>query len=221
MFLLFLLFHASMLAGLSMLAAFWMSGSDRHLPNRVSMPLLLGLPFAGWLLGTVVGGPLILIVPVSLGAAFAFSYRSVRAGRSAVRARRAETLLSAERQISEDPSNAGAYIARAELLEEDGRFAEARSDYQRAFGASDRALTRHALSEHLERLDHAEKAAAAREALAGSFLARAVRGGRVETALLAVAAAAALASPAHGAALASTALMLLWCRRLRRGGGSA
>jgi len=214
-FLLLALFHLGMLAGLWMLAAFWMSGGSRHLPDRIALPFLLGLPLAGWLLGVLLPGAVILLVPVSLAIAFGWSYRSFRAGRLAVLEKRAQTLLNAERQIAEDPANAGAYLARAELLEEDGRLEQARADYQRAFGASERALTRHALADHLERLEHAERAGAAQAALSGGPFARTLRGARVEAALSFAGLLTAAANPAYGAALLSMGLMLFWCRRLR------
>jgi tetratricopeptide (TPR) repeat protein len=212
--LLFLIFHFAMLAGIVLLGVYWMAGGGRYLPAAVVFPFLLGLPLAGWLLGTVVWGPVILVVPASLAVACAWSFRGWRADRMLQRAGRAEKLLAAERQIAEDPENAGARVARAEVLEDDGRFAEARAEYERAFGASDRALSRYRLKDHLERLEHAEKASAARGELGGKGFARYARRMRFEWVLVLAGAAVAAASPAHGAAVASLGLTAVWLRKI-------
>lgn len=214
LFLLVVFFHFGMLLGFLLLAAFWAAGGHRSLPMGVVFIFIFGLPFAGWLIGSLGNAPIILIVPVSFGAAFAWSYRSRRFSQQLDRAGRADKLLTAQRQLHEDPANAGALLTRAEVFEEDGRFEEARADYQRAFGASDRALSRYALKDHEERLDHAIKAREARLEYEKRFFVHFLRAAKIEWGLVAAGVLVALGSPPNGAALVSMGLMTGWCRRL-------
>jgi len=207
-------FQFGMLTGFLLLFAFWASGGHRSLPVGILSVFVFGLPLASWLIGSLAAPVLILIVPGSFAVAFGWSYRNRRGARLVDRDLRSEKLLGAERQISEDSKNAGAFLARAEILEEDGRYEEARADYQRAFGASDRAVSRFALKDHEDRLDHAVKAREARLEYEKHFFVGFLRAARIEWGIMAAGLVVGSASIPHGLALMSMGLMAAWCRRL-------
>ncbi len=213
---LIVIFQIGMLVGFLLLFAFWAAGGHRSLPLPVIFIFVFGLPIAGWLIGTLTQGGIILLIPLSFSVAFAWSYRERRAAHLLDRAGRSEKLINAERQISQDRKNAGAYLARAEILEEDGRYEEAQADYERAFGASERVTSRYALQDHKDRLSHAIKAREARLEYEKYFFIGFIRAARFEWAILAAGALVATGSPVHGISLISMGLMAAWCRRLTR-----
>lgn len=203
------LYQPAMAYGLLMLASYW-AGNARSAGTVLYMALGLAGPLTAWLF-TFFLPPLSLIGPASLGLLYLLLSAEEGGTRDIREDAATAALEEASVRVAQFPDDGAAHLARAELLEEAGRWQDAREAYESAHRCSDRMLSAVELDAIRVRLSDAEQDAQG-GGVASLESEQDTLGRRVELACLVLSALVFPLLPFAALSLAATMLFLRWFR---------